>query len=71
MTDNNFHALNCRRLTFFSKLTFSKDSVWIQIMTNILSALIWVQSVCKCYHLMTKVAASNESVKLYNITGSF
>ena len=42
----------------FSKLTFSKkksvtlsecQTVWIQIRTDILSVLIWVQTVCKGY----------------------
>ena len=50
-----------------SKLTFSKkqsgtpserQTVWIQIRTDILSVLIWVQTVCKGYQQMTIVAAS-------------
>ena len=32
--------------------------VWIQIRTDILSVLIWVQTVCKGYQQRTKVAAS-------------
>ena len=61
-----------------SKSTFSKISenyqcqtVWtrvsnslIQIRTDILSVLIWVKTVCKCYQQMTKVTASKERVKL-------
>ena len=53
---------------FFSKLTFSKKSqmVWIQIRTDrmILSVLISVQTVCKCYQQNTKVAASKERVNI-------
>ena len=57
---------------FFFKLTFSKKSlgipsecqtVWIQIRPNILLGLIWVQTVCKGYQQMTKVATSRERVK--------
>ena len=33
--------------------------VWIQISTNVLSVLIWVQIVCKCYQQMTKVASES------------
>ena len=29
--------------------------VWIQIRTDNLLVLIWVQTVCKCYQQMTKV----------------
>ena len=54
---------------FFSKSTFSKISftntirdsecqtVWIQIRTNIMLVLIWVQTVCKVYQQTTKVAS--------------
>ena len=41
--------------------------VWIQIRTDILSVLIWVQTVCKGYQQTTKVAARKERVK--TITG--
>ena len=50
---------------FFSKLTLSKNlpgtlsecpPVSIQIRTRVLSFLIWVQTVCKDYQQMTKVA---------------
>ena len=34
------------------------QTVWIQIRTDILSGLIWVQTVCKGYQQMTKVAIS-------------
>ena len=34
------------------------QTVWIQIRTNILSVLIWIQTVCKGYKQMTKVATS-------------
>ena len=36
--------------------------VWIQIRTDILSVLIWVQTVCKRYQQTTKVAATKERV---------
>ena len=47
----------------FFKIIFSKNSgiplgfqtVWIQIRPNILSGLIWVQTVCKGYQQMTLV----------------
>ena len=55
-----------------SKLTFKKiflhehyqsvERKWIQIRTDDLSVLIWVETVCKCYQQMTKVAASEERV---------
>ena len=37
-------------------------------MTDILSVLIWVQTVCKGYQQMTKVATSKERVKKYFIS---
>ena len=57
---------------FFQNELFSKKSsgtlleyhmVWIQIRTNILSVVIWVQTVCKGHQHMTKVAASKERIK--------
>ena len=53
----------------FSKLTLKKihsgtlsecQTVWIQIRTDILSVLIWVQTVCQGYQHMTKVTASKK-----------
>ena len=49
----------------FSKLTFSKtlsecQTVWIQIRTDVLLVLSWVQPVCKGYQQTTKVATSKE-----------
>ena len=41
------------------------QTVWIQISTNVLLVLIWVQAVFKGYQQMTKVVASKERVK-YN-----
>ena len=68
-----FFACYCCLLIFFSKFTFSKkkipgalsecQTVWIQIRTNILSVLIWVQTVCKGYQQTTKLTASKEGVK--------
>ena len=45
--------------------TLSKcQTIWIQIRTDILSVLLWVQTVCKGYHQTTKVVASKERVDL-------
>ena len=41
------------------------QTVWIQIRPDILSGLIWVQTVCKGYQQITKVAPSEQRVK-YN-----
>ena len=55
----NSSCFCCRLLIFISKSTFSKkffqyivtlpecQTVWIQIRTDVLSVLIWVQTVCK------------------------
>ena len=59
----NFSFSCCPLLTFFQNKLFQKilsgtlsecQTVWIQINTNILSVLIWVQTVCKCYQQTTK-----------------
>ena len=39
------------------------QTVLIQIRPDVLSGLIWVQTVCKDYQQMTKVATSRERVK--------
>ena len=39
------------------------QSGWLQIRPNNLLGLIWVQTVCKGYQQMTKVAASGQRVK--------
>ena len=39
------------------------QTVWIQIRTDFMSALIWVQTVCKGYQQMANVAASKERAK--------
>ena len=39
------------------------QTVWIQIRPDILSGLIWVQTVCKGYQQMSKVAASEQRVQ--------
>ena len=49
-------------------LSFLKNSqlvkqFWIQIRTDIMSVLIWVQTVSKGYQETTKVAASKERIK--------
>ena len=41
------------------------QTVWIQIRPDILLGLIWVQTVCKGYQQITKVAPSEQRVK-YN-----
>ena len=57
------------RLTFFTKnlsgIPSECQTVWIQIRPNVLSGLIWVQTVCRCYQQMTKVATSGERVKYW------
>ena len=40
------------------------QTVWIQISPDILLGLIWVQTVCKGYQQMTKVATSGERVRV-------
>ena len=69
----------CCLLTFFFKINFFKkyfrntitlsecQTVWIQIKTNILSVMIWVQTVCKGYQQRTKVAASKKRVKQFSL----
>ena len=67
----NFSFFCCRLLTFF-KLTFFKktilgtlsewQTIWIQIRTDAMSVLIWVQTVCKDYQQTTIIAASKERV---------
>ena len=68
-----FHAL-LSSAYYFSKSTFLKkifrehylaecQTVWIQIRTDILSVLIWIQTVCKGYQRMTKVAAGKKRFK--------
>ena len=62
----NFSFLCCRLLIFsnFSEKLSECQTVWIQIRTDILSVLIWVQTVCKDNQQTTKVIASIERVKL-------
>ena len=58
-----FSFFFCRLLTF-SKLTLKNlletlsecQTVWIQIRTDVLSVLIWVQTVCKGYQQATRTA---------------
>ena len=57
---NIFHAF-CRLQIFFKIIYFEKffqeyhhsQTVWIQIRPNILSGLMWVQTVCKGYQQTT------------------
>ena len=77
----NFSCFCCRLLTFF-KINFFKKYfqehfhsvklVGSRSGTDILSVLIWVQTVGKDYQQMTvKVAASSERVKTYLILGAY
>ena len=44
------------------------QTAWIEIRTDILLlVLIWIQTVCKGYQQMSKIAASNERVKSSHI----
>ena len=54
---------------FLSKLTFFETfsgtlsackTVWIQIRLDIVSGLIWVQTVCKGYHQQTDKVVTNK-----------
>ena len=62
----NFSCLCCRLLTFF-KVNFLSgtlsecQTVWIQIRTNIMSVLIWIQTVCKVNQQTTKFAKLGKS----------
>ena len=67
----NFSCIWCRLQTFLQNNLSPKipsgtqsgcQTVWIQIRTDIMSVLIWVQMVCKGYQQMTKVTASKERV---------
>ena len=58
-----FHAFLLSAVFFFQNKLFRKilsgipsecQTVWIQIRPNILSGLIWVQTVCKDYQQMTQ-----------------
>ena len=68
----NFSSFSCRLPTFFKITFFQKilsgtvsgcQMVLIQIRTDILSVLIWVQTVLTGYWQMTKVATYKERVK--------
>ena len=55
---------------FFLKINFlgipsQCQTVWTQIRPDVLSGLIWVQTVCKGYQQTTKVATSGERVNGY------
>ena len=39
------------------------QTVWLQIRTDVLSVLIWVQTVCKGYQQMTKSMLSRKALK--------
>ena len=46
----------------FFQEQYQSQTVWIQIRTDILSVLIWVQTVCIGYQHMTKVTANKVRV---------
>ena len=58
----NFPCFFGRLLTVFQMIFFQEhyqcQTVWIQIKTDVLSVLIWVQTICKGYQQTTKVAVS-------------
>ena len=57
----NFSCFCCGLLIFFKQLLIIPlQTVWTQIRTSV---LIWIQTVCKGYQQMTKVATSKERVK--------
>ena len=59
------HLLTFSKITFFQNIlsgTLSQcQTVWIQIMTDILSVLIWVQTVNKGYQQTMKIATGKET----------
>ena len=63
---------NCRLLTFFKIDFFQKilsgtlsecQTVWTHIRIDILSVLIWVQTVCKGYQQMTKLPLAGKELR--------
>ena len=61
-----FSCFCCHLLTFL-KFTFSKNYLGNTIRASngldVLSALIWGQTVCKGYHQLTKIAGADEELK--------
>ena len=55
----------------FFKEHYQCQTLWIQIRTNILLVLIWVQTVCKGYQQMTKGATSKERVNGQDMSSLF
>ena len=69
----NFSCVCCHLLAFFTTNFFKKffsetisecKTVLIQIRTEVLLVLIWVQTISKGYQQMTKVSASMERVNV-------
>ena len=61
----NFACFFLSSVNFFTKKNLSGillecQTVWIQIRQDILSGLIWVQTVCRGYQQMIKGATSRE-----------
>ena len=66
------HTLLMCHILLFGCWIFSTPSmcptVWIQVRPNILSGLIWVQSVCKRYQQTTKVALAGKELNAKQLT---
>ena len=64
-----YHLLTFFKINFLKKKAFrntirDSQTVWIQIRTDILSVLIWVQTVCKGYQQTTQITSNKEGVNL-------
>ena len=66
---NSFHFA-CFFKKNLSGIPSEFQTVWIQIRPDILLGLIWVQTICKGYQQMTKVATSGERVKVPIMTAA-
>ena len=74
----NFFMLLLLSADFYQDCLFQKfpsgilseyQTFWTQIMTDVLSVLIWVQTVCKGYQKTTNVVVSKEKVN-YNLNAN-
>ena len=66
LTSSKFNIFFKKKSGTVSKCQTGWKTGWIQIRTEIVAVLIWVQTDCKCYQLTTKVAAGKERVKIIN-----
>ena len=63
------HALFVFKINFFKKFFqehTERQMILIQILTNVCSALIWVQTVCKSYQQTTKIAATLQGKGIFS-----